>query len=110
MSSTPEQQMRDGAPPNDGPLGGLPGPSAETDTGRPQPGGPGVASRGGPPNPPATPPGGCRTAPPRGESPSADPRRSPREGASRVRARSKCPAPRPGGGPPPPADAARRSP
>jgi len=29
MSS--EQQVRDGAPPNDGPLGGLPGPSAETD-------------------------------------------------------------------------------
>lgn len=33
-SETPtdaEQPFRDGAPPNDGPLGGLPGPSAETD-------------------------------------------------------------------------------
>jgi hypothetical protein len=31
-STTPaEQQVREGAPPNDGPLGGLPGPSAEID-------------------------------------------------------------------------------
>jgi hypothetical protein len=26
-----EHQVREGAPPNDGPVGGLPGPSAETD-------------------------------------------------------------------------------
>jgi hypothetical protein len=29
--TTAERHIRDGAPPNDGPLGGLPGPSAETD-------------------------------------------------------------------------------
>lgn len=31
MSESAEQQLRDGAPPNDGPFGGAPGPSAETD-------------------------------------------------------------------------------
>jgi hypothetical protein len=31
MSTTAEHQERDGAPPNDGPVGGLPGPSAEID-------------------------------------------------------------------------------
>ncbi len=31
MSESAEQQLRDGAPPNDGPVGGAPGPSAETD-------------------------------------------------------------------------------
>lgn len=31
MSTSAEQQFRDGAPPNDGPLGDVPGPSAETD-------------------------------------------------------------------------------
>ena len=30
-TSTAENAVRDGAPPNDGPVGGLPGPSAETD-------------------------------------------------------------------------------
>jgi hypothetical protein len=30
-SSGAEQQLRDGAPPNDGPVGGVPGPSAEID-------------------------------------------------------------------------------
>jgi hypothetical protein len=30
---TAEHQVRDGAPPDDGPLGGPPGPSAETDRG-----------------------------------------------------------------------------
>lgn len=29
--SNAEQPVRDGAPPNDGPIGGAPGPSAETD-------------------------------------------------------------------------------
>jgi hypothetical protein len=29
--NTAERNVRDGAPPNDGPLGGLPGPSAEID-------------------------------------------------------------------------------
>lgn len=31
MSESAEQQVRDGAPPNDGPIGGAPGPSADTD-------------------------------------------------------------------------------
>jgi hypothetical protein len=31
MSTPAEHQTREGAPPNDGPVGGLPGPSAETD-------------------------------------------------------------------------------
>jgi hypothetical protein len=31
MSTSAEHQTREGAPPNDGPVGGLPGPSAETD-------------------------------------------------------------------------------
>jgi hypothetical protein len=30
-TTTAERNVRDGAPPNDGPLGGLPGPSAEID-------------------------------------------------------------------------------
>jgi hypothetical protein len=30
-SDTTEHPIRDGAPPNDGPVGGAPGPSAETD-------------------------------------------------------------------------------
>lgn len=30
-ADTTEHQVRDGAPPNDGPVGGAPGPSAETD-------------------------------------------------------------------------------
>jgi hypothetical protein len=30
-SDTTEHEVRDGAPPNDGPVGGPPGPSAETD-------------------------------------------------------------------------------
>jgi hypothetical protein len=40
-TSTAEHQVRDGAPPDDGPVGGLPGPSAEIDreapTGLPDP-------------------------------------------------------------------------
>ena len=31
MSTSAEHQVRDGAPPNDGPVGAPPGPSAETD-------------------------------------------------------------------------------
>ncbi|MFL5845617.1 MAG: hypothetical protein ACJ762_13085 [Solirubrobacteraceae bacterium] len=31
MSTSAEHQTREGAPPNDGPVEGLPGPSAETD-------------------------------------------------------------------------------
>jgi hypothetical protein len=31
MSTSAEHQTREGAPPNDGPIEGLPGPSAETD-------------------------------------------------------------------------------
>jgi hypothetical protein len=31
MSTSAEHQVRDGSPPNDGPVGGLPGPSAEID-------------------------------------------------------------------------------
>ena len=31
MSTSAEHPTRDGAPPNDGPVGGLPGPSAEID-------------------------------------------------------------------------------
>lgn len=31
MTDPAEHAVRDGAPPNDGPLGGAPGPSAETD-------------------------------------------------------------------------------
>ena len=31
MSTSAEHQVREGAPPNDGPLEGAPGPSAETD-------------------------------------------------------------------------------
>lgn len=31
MSTSAEDQAREGAPPNDGPVGGAPGPSAETD-------------------------------------------------------------------------------
>lgn len=31
MSTSAEHQTRDGAPPNDGPVGGAPGPSAEID-------------------------------------------------------------------------------
>lgn len=34
-TSTAENAARDGAPPNDGPVGGPPGPSAETDRGAP---------------------------------------------------------------------------
>lgn len=35
MSTSAEQPLRDGAPPNDGPVGGAPGPSAETDRSAP---------------------------------------------------------------------------
>lgn len=35
MSTSAEHQVREGAPPNDGPLGGAPGPSAETDRSAP---------------------------------------------------------------------------
>lgn len=35
MSISTEHHLRDGAPPNDGPVGGLPGPSAETDRAAP---------------------------------------------------------------------------
>ena len=35
MTESAEQQLREGAPPNDGPVGGAPGPSAETDRGAP---------------------------------------------------------------------------
>ena len=31
MTESAEHQVREGAPPNDGPVGGAPGPSAETD-------------------------------------------------------------------------------
>lgn len=35
-SETADRQLRDGAPPNDGPLGAPPGPSAEIDRGAPR--------------------------------------------------------------------------
>lgn len=47
-TTTAEHQVREGAPPNDGPVGGPPGPSAETDREAPPSGLPDEASEGTP--------------------------------------------------------------